>query len=201
MKGAVMTDVATLPMLTAESSLTRYLEDIRRFPMLEPQREYMLAKRWCEHGDRDAAHRLVRCHLRLVAKIAEGYRGDSGEWQDWLVDESANRESRHAQSEEPDSRRRALGEALTVLNDRERRVFEARRLADEPITLEELANELGVSRDRVRQIDVRAFEQVQKALKTGAIGEGRVVRRKRESCQARARPTRFFPRACGILRR
>ena len=285
-----MAHAAALPILTAESGLTRYLEEIRRFPMLEPQEEYMLAKRWREHGDRDAAHKLVTSHLRLVAKIAMGYRGyglpisevisegnvglmqavkrfepekgfrlatyamwwikaaiqeyilrswslvkmgttanqkklffnlrkaksrisaleegdlrpdqvkliakrlgvteqdvvdmnrrlggdvslnapireegDSGEWQDWLVDESASQESRMAESEESDNRRKALGEALSVLNDRERRIFEARRLADDPITLEELAEEFGVSRERVRQIEVRAFEKVQKAVKS-----------------------------------
>jgi RNA polymerase sigma-32 factor len=280
---------ATLPILTAESGLTRYLEEIRRFPMLEPQDEYMLAKRWREHGDRDAAHKLVTSHLRLVAKIAMGYRGyglpisevisegnvglmqavkrfepekgfrlatyamwwikaaiqeyilrswslvkmgttanqkklffnlrkakskisaleegdlrpdqvkiiakrlgvteqdvvdmnrrlggdvslnapireegDSGEWQDWLVDDVSDQESRLAENEEADNRKKALGEALSVLNDRERRIFEARRLADEPITLEELAAEFGVSRERVRQIEVRAFEKVQRAVK------------------------------------
>ena len=284
-----MARVATLPILTAESGLSRYLEEIRRFPMLEPQDEYMLAKRWREHGDRDAAHKLVTSHLRLVAKIAMGYRGyglpisevisegnvglmqavkrfepekgfrlatyamwwikaaiqeyilrswslvkmgttanqkklffnlrkakskisaleegdlrpdqvkliarrlgvteqdvvdmnrrlggdvslnapirddgDSGEWQDWLVDDEANQETRLAESEEADNRRQALGEALSVLNDRERRIFEARRLADDPITLEELAAEFGVSRERVRQIEVRAFEKVQRAVK------------------------------------
>jgi RNA polymerase sigma-32 factor len=284
-----MAQTAALPILTAESGLARYLEEIRRFPMLEPQQEYMLAKRWREHGDRDAAHKLVTSHLRLVAKIAMGYRGyglpisevisegnvglmqavkrfepdkgfrlatyamwwikaaiqeyilrswslvkmgttanqkklffnlrkaksrisaleegdlhpdqvkliakrlgvteqdvidmnrrlggdvslnapiredgDSGEWQDWLVDESSNQESRLAESEESDNRRKALDEALTVLNDRERRIFEARRLADDPITLEELAAEFGVSRERVRQIEVRAFEKVQRAVR------------------------------------
>jgi RNA polymerase sigma-32 factor len=285
-----MAHAATLPIITAENGLTRYLEEIRRFPMLEPQEEYMLAKSWREHGDRIAAHRLVTSHLRLVAKIAMGYRGyglpisevisegnvglmqavkrfepekgfrlatyamwwikaaiqeyilrswslvkmgttanqkklffnlrkakskisaleegdlrpdqvkliakrlgvteqdvvdmnrrlggdvslnapiredgDSGEWQDWLVDESDNQESRLVASEESDNRRKALGEALSVLNERERRIFEARRLADDPITLEELADEFGVSRERVRQIEVRAFEKVQKAVKT-----------------------------------
>jgi RNA polymerase sigma-32 factor len=284
-----MAHAAALPLITAESGLTRYLEEIRRFPMLEPQEEYMLAKSWREHGDRDAAHRLVTSHLRLVAKIAMGYRGyglpisevisegnvglmqavkrfepdkgfrlatyamwwikaaiqeyilrswslvkmgttanqkklffnlrkaksrisaleegdlrpdqvkliakrlgvteqdvvdmnrrlggdvslnspireegDSGEWQDWLVDDSISQETRLVESEEADNRRKALGEALTVLNERERRIFEARRLADEPITLEELADEFGVSRERVRQIEVRAFEKVQKAVK------------------------------------
>jgi RNA polymerase sigma-32 factor len=284
-----MARAATLPILTAETGLSRYLEEIRRFPMLEPQEEYMLAKSWREHGDRDAAHKLVTSHLRLVAKIAMGYRGyglpiaevisegnvglmqavkrfepekgfrlatyamwwikasiqeyilrswslvkmgttanqkklffnlrkakskisaldegdlrpdqvetiakrlgvteqdvidmnrrlggdvslnapiredgDSGEWQDWLVDESTSQETVLAESEELDNRRKALGAALTVLNDRERRIFEARRLADDPITLEELADEFGVSRERVRQIEVRAFEKVQKAVK------------------------------------
>ncbi len=284
-----MAHAAALPIITAESGLTRYLEEIRRFPMLEPQEEYMLAKSWREHGDREAAHRLVTSHLRLVAKIAMGYRGyglpisevisegnvglmqavkrfepdkgfrlatyamwwikaaiqeyilrswslvkmgttanqkklffnlrkaksrisaleegdlrpdqvkliakrlgvteqdvvdmnrrlggdvslnspireegDSGEWQDWLVDDSVSQETRLAESEEADNRRKALGEALSVLNERERRIFEARRLADEPITLEELADEFGVSRERVRQIEVRAFEKVQKAVK------------------------------------
>jgi RNA polymerase sigma-32 factor len=285
-----MAHAASLPILTAEGGLSRYLEEIRRFPMLEPQEEYMLAKSWREHGDRTAAHRLVTSHLRLVAKIAMGYRGyglpisevisegnvglmqavkrfepekgfrlatyamwwikaaiqeyilrswslvkmgttanqkklffnlrkakskisaleegdlrpeqvqiiakrlgvteqdviemnrrlggdvslnapiredgDSGEWQDWLVDESSSQEARLVASEESDNRRKALGEALTVLNERERRIFEARRLVDEPITLEELADEFGVSRERVRQIEVRAFEKVQKAVKT-----------------------------------
>src|SRR5271169_470504 len=285
MEGAVMAQTAALPILSGETGLTRYLEEIRRFPMLEPQEEFMLAKRWREHGDRDAAHRLVTSHLRLVAKIAMGYRGyglpiaegnvglmqavkrfepdkgfrlatyamwwikaaiqeyilrswslvkmgttanqkklffnlrkaksrisaldegdmrpdqvkliakrlgvteqdvidmnrrlggdaslnapiredgDSGEWMDWLVDDSASQESRLAESEQSENRHKALGEALTVLNDRERRIFGARRLADEPITLEELAEEFGVSRERVRQIEVRAFEKVQKAVK------------------------------------
>ena len=285
-----MARTAALPILTAESGLTRYLEEIRRFPMLEPQDEYMLAKRWREHGDRDAAHKLVTSHLRLVAKIAMGYRGyglpisevisegnvglmnaverfepekgfrlatyamwwikaaiqeyilrswslvkmgttanqkklffnlrkakskisaleegdlrpdqvkliakrlgvteqdvvdmnrrlggdvslnapiredgDSGEWQDWLVDDVSDQETRLAEDEESQNRRKALGDALSVLNDRERRIFEARRLADDPITLEDLAAEFGVSRERVRQIEVRAFEKVQRAVKS-----------------------------------
>ena len=284
-----MARTAALPILTAESGLSRYLEEIRRFPMLEPQNEYMLAKRWREHGDRDAAHTLVTRHLRLVAKIAMGYRGyglpiseaisegnvglmqaverfepekgfrlatyamwwikatiqeyilrswslvkmgttanqkklffnlrkaqsrisilddgdmrldqvkiiarrigvtetdviymnrrlggdaslnaairedgDSGEWQDWLVDESPDQETTLAASEEFDNRRKTLSDALTVLNERERRIFKARRLADDPITLEDLAAEFGVSRERVRQIEVRAFEKVQNAVK------------------------------------
>jgi RNA polymerase sigma-32 factor len=92
--------------------------------------------------------------------------GDSGEWQDWLVDETPTQERVLAENEELDNRRKALGEALSVLNERERRIFEARRLADEPITLEELAEEFGVSRERVRQIEVRAFEKVQNAVKS-----------------------------------
>jgi len=280
---------AALPIVTAEGGLTRYLEEIRRFPMLEPQQEYMLAKRWREHGDRDAAHKLVTSHLRLVAKIAMGYRGyglpisevisegnvglmqavkrfepdkgfrlatyamwwikasiqeyilrswslvkmgttanqkklffnlrkakskisalnegdlrpdqvqiiakrlgvteqdvvdmnrrlggdtslnapirddgESGEWQDWLADDSDSQETVMAEHEELDNRRKALSQALEVLNDRERRIFEARRLADDPVTLEDLATEFGVSRERVRQIEVRAFEKVQKAVK------------------------------------
>jgi RNA polymerase sigma-32 factor len=279
---------ASLPAFTADGGLSRYLAEIRRFPMLEPQEEFMLAKSWREHGDRDAAHKLVTSHLRLVAKIAMGYRGyglpigevisegnvglmqavkrfdpdkgfrlatyamwwirasiqeyilrswslvkmgttaaqkrlffnlrkaksrisaleegdlnpeqlkqiatrlgvteqevtdmnrrlagdtslnapiradtESGEWQDWLVDEREDQEKVLAESEEFDNRREALKSALSVLNDRERRIFEARRLADEPVTLEELAAEFGVSRERVRQIEVRAFEKVQQAV-------------------------------------
>jgi RNA polymerase sigma-32 factor len=88
-----------------------------------------------------------------------------GEWQDWLVDDSASQESLLAQSEESDNRREALSQALGVLNDRERRIFEARRLADDPITLEDLSTEFGISRERVRQIEVRAFEKVQQAVR------------------------------------
>ena len=284
-----MARTAAMPIVTAEGGLSRYLEEIRRFPMLEPQEEYMLAKRWREHGDRAAAHKLVTSHLRLVAKIAMGYRGyglpisevisegnvglmqavkrfepekgfrlatyamwwikasiqeyilrswslvkmgttanqkklffnlrkakskisalnegdlrpdqvqiiakrlgvteqdvvdmnrrlggdaslnapiredgDSGEWQDWLADDSESQETVLAAHEELDNRRKALTSALDVLNERERRIFEARRLADNPVTLEQLAEEFGVSRERVRQIEVRAFEKVQKAVK------------------------------------
>jgi RNA polymerase sigma-32 factor len=257
--------------------------------MLEPQEEYMLAKRWREHGDRDAAHRLVTSHLRLVAKIAMGYRGyglpiaevisegnvglmqavkrfepekgfrlatyamwwikasiqeyilrswslvkmgttanqkklffnlrraksrisaldegdlrpdqvkqiavklgvteqdvvdmnrrlggdaslnaplreqGEGEWQDWLVDDEDNQEHKLVEAEEASNRHDALIDALSVLNPRERRIFEARRLAEDPITLEDLSAEFGVSRERVRQIEVRAFEKVQNAVKT-----------------------------------
>ncbi|SCW96976.1 RNA polymerase sigma factor RpoH [Ancylobacter rudongensis] len=274
---------------SAEGGLSRYLAEIRRFPMLEPQEEYMLAKRWREHEDPDAAHRLVTSHLRLVAKIAMGYRGyglpisevisegnvglmqavkrfepdkgfrlatyamwwikasiqeyilrswslvkmgttaaqkklffnlrkaksqisaleegdlrpdqvqqiatklgvtaqeviemnrrlggdaslnsplrgdveGGGEWQDWLADDSDSQESVLVEHEEMDNRRSALSGALSVLNERERRIFEARRLSDDPMTLEDLAAEFGVSRERVRQIEVRAFEKVQKAV-------------------------------------
>jgi RNA polymerase sigma-32 factor len=275
--------------VTAESGLTRYIEDIRRVPMLESHEEYMLAKRWREHGDLEAVHKLVNSHLRLVARIAKGYRGyglpiselisegnvglmqavkrfepekgfrlatyamwwikaaiqeyilrswslvkmgttvnqkklffnlrkakskisvldegdlrpdqvkliarrlgvteqdvvdmnrrlggdvsldapiredgNSSEWQDWLVDEHLDQETTLAASEEFGGRRKALASALSVLNDRERRIFEARRLAEEPITLQELADEFGVSRERVRQIGVCAFEKVQKSVK------------------------------------
>src|SRR6266511_2932664 len=284
-----MARTAALPILTAEPGLTHYFEEIRRFPMLERQEEYMLAKRWREHGDRDAAHKLVTSHLRLVSKIARDYRGyglpisealtegnvglmralerfepekgfrlatyamwwikaaiqeyilrswslvkmgtsanqkkvffnlrkarskisilddgdmrldqvkiiarrigvtetdvihmnrrlggdaslnaairedgDSGEWQDWLVDESPDQETTLAAREEFDNRRKTLSDALTVLNERERRIFEARRLAEEQITLAELAEEFGICRERVRQIEVSAFEQVQSAVK------------------------------------
>ncbi len=99
----------------------------------------------------------------LNAPIRE--EGDSGDWQDWLVDDHASQESTLADSEELDNRKKALSDALSVLNERERRIFEARRLAEEPITLEDLAAEFQVSRERVRQIEVRAFEKVQKAVK------------------------------------
>ena len=283
-----MARAAAGPVLRAEPGLTHYLEEIRRFPMLDPQEEYMLAKRWREDGDRDAAHKLVTSHLRLVAKIAKGYRGyglpiadliseghlglmqaaerfepergfrfatyavwwikaaiheyilrswslvkmgttanqkklffhlreakskifvldegdmrpdqvkliakrlgvteqnvidmnrrlggdaslndtireddDSAEWQDWLVGESPDQETALAASEEFDNRRKVLSDALGVLNERDRRIFEGRRLAEDPITLAELAGEFGVSSERVRQIEVRAFEKVQKAV-------------------------------------
>jgi RNA polymerase sigma-32 factor len=267
----------------------RYLEEIRRFPMLEAEEECVLATRWRQQGDADAAHKLVTSHLRLVVKIAVGYRGyglpvpeiisegniglmqaakrfdpqqgfrfatyamwwikaaiheyilrswslvkigttanqkklffnlrkakskisaleegdmhpdqvkliaqrlgvteqdvvemnrrlggdvslnaqmrddaDSGEWQDWLVDESsADQESRIAESEESESRKKALAEALSVLSARERRIFEGRRLAEDPSTLEDLASQFGISRERVRQIEVRAFQKVQRAV-------------------------------------
>ncbi len=284
----------SLPSVSAHGGLTRYLEEIRQFPMLEPQQEYMLAKSWREHDDRDAAHELVTSHLRLVARIAMGYRGyglpigevisegnvglmqavkrfdpdkgfrlatyamwwiraaiqeyilrswslvkmgttaaqkklffnlrkikgqlkaledgdlrpdqvkqiatrlgvseddvvsmnrrlggdsslnapvrndaESGEWMDWLVDDTAiDQETALAESEEHEQRRGMLHDALKDLNERERRVFEARRLSEDPLTLEQLSTEFGVSRERIRQIEVRAFEKVQKAVQKAAI--------------------------------
>ena len=281
---------AALPVLANEGGLSRYLDEIRKFPMLEPSEEFMLAKRWREHGDREAAHKLVTSHLRLVAKIAMGYRGyglpisevvsegnvglmqavkrfepdkgfrlatyamwwikaaiqeyilrswslvkmgttanqkklffnlrkakgrisaleegdlhpdqvkqiatqlgvneqdvvdmnrrlggdaslnaplrdegeGGGEWQDWLVDSGQSQEQVLVEEEEGQNRLKALRNALSVLNPRERRIFEARRLADDPITLEDLSAEFGVSRERVRQIEVRAFEKIQEAVK------------------------------------
>ncbi len=270
-----------------KGGLTRYFTEIRRFPMLEPKEEYTLAKSWREEGDRDAAHKLITSHLRLVAKIAMGYRGyglpitevisegnvglmqavkrfepergfrlatyamwwirasiqeyilrswslvklgttasqkklffnlrkikgqisaleegdlrhdqvteiatrlkvpeadvismnrrlggdaslnspiradAEGEWQDWLVDEGTDQETELGVSQEFENRRAMLGDAIKDLNDRERRIFEARRLSDSPLTLEQLSEEFGVSRERIRQIEVRAFEKVQKAV-------------------------------------
>ena len=292
---------AALPALANEGGLSRYLEEIRRFPMLAPQEEYMLAKRWREHGDRDAAHKLVTSHLRLVAKIAMGYRGyglpigevvsegnvglmqavkkfdpergfrlatyamwwikasiqeyilrswslvemgttanqkrlffnlrrmkgkiqaiedgdlrpdqvkeiatklnvsedevvsmnrrlsgdaslnapikasegDSGQWQDWLVDDHDSQEETLIEQDELDTRRAMLARAMGVLNDRERRIFEARRLAEDPVTLEELSSEFDISRERVRQIEVRAFEKVQEAVQKYAAEQARAVR-------------------------
>ena len=287
--------LAAISFPAGEGALTHYLKDIGQFPMLGPQEEFMLAKRWREHGDRDAADKLVTSHLRLAVKLAMGYRGyglpiselisegniglmqavkrfepdrgfrlttyamwwikaaiqeyilrsyslvkmgttanqkklffnlrkakskisaleegdlrpdqvkliakrlgvteqdvvdmnsrlrgdislntpiredhDSGEWQDWLVDETSDQETRLAEEEQTNFRLRTLDDALSVLNKREQRIFEARRLADEPITLENLAAEFGVSRERVRQIEARAFDKVQKAVKTAMAVE------------------------------
>jgi RNA polymerase sigma-32 factor len=283
----------SLPTIAGGSlGLSRYLEEIRKFPMLEPGEEFMLAKRWQQHADADAAEKLITSHLRLVAKIAMGYRGyglpigevvsegnvglmqavkrfepdkgfrlatyamwwirasiqeyilrswslvkmgttaaqkklffnlrrtksqlqaleegdlkpetvtkiatklgvsendvismnrrlggdsslnapvraesESGEWQDWLVDDTPSQETRLVEDEEMSLRKSYLKSAMSVLNDRERRVFEARRLAEEPSTLEALSEEFNVSRERIRQIEVRAFEKVQKAVTTSA---------------------------------
>jgi len=284
-----MSRAVAWPIVTAESGIDRHFKEIQRFPMLDPQEEYMLAKRWREAGDRDAADRLVISHLRLVAKIARGYGGyglpiadliseghvgllqaierfepergfrfstyavwwikaaiqeyilrswslvrmgttanhrklffnlrkaksrisalddgdmrpdqvkliakrlgvteravidmnrrlvgdaslndpireghDSAEWQNWLVGESPDQETMLAASEEFDGRRNALSVVLGALKPRDRRIFESRRLADDPITLAELADEFGVSRERVRQIEARTFEKMQKAVK------------------------------------
>jgi RNA polymerase sigma-32 factor len=131
---------------------------------MRPDQVKLIAKRLgVTEQDVVDMNRRLGGDVSLNAPIRED--GDSGEWQDWLLDDTASQETRLAESEESDNRRKALGEALTVLNDRERRIFEARRLADDPITLEELADEFGVSRERVRQIEVRAFEKVQKAVK------------------------------------
>jgi RNA polymerase sigma-32 factor len=131
---------------------------------LRPDQVKLIAKRLgVTEQDVVDMNRRLGGDVSLNAPIRDD--GDSGEWQDWLVDDVTNQETRLAESEESDNRKQALTEALSVLNDRERRIFEARRLADDPITLEELASEFGVSRERVRQIEVRAFEKVQRAVK------------------------------------
>jgi RNA polymerase sigma-32 factor len=131
---------------------------------LRPDQVKLIAKRLgVTETDVVDMNRRLGGDVSLNAPIRE--EGDSGEWQDWLVDNSDSQESRLVESEELGNRRKALGLALDVLNDRERRIFEARRLADDPITLEDLAGEFGVSRERVRQIEVRAFEKVQKAVR------------------------------------
>jgi RNA polymerase sigma-32 factor len=292
-----MTKSNSLPaMFDGSQGLSRYLDQIRKYPMLQPDEEFMLAKRWQEHEDADAAGKLVTSHLRLVARIAMGYRGyglpigevisegnvglmqavkrfdpdkgfrlatyamwwirasiqeyilrswslvkmgttaaqkklffnlrrmkgqiqaleegdlkpehvkqiatklgvpeedvvnmnrrlggdsslnaplradvEGGEWQDWLVDDKPSQETVLVESESLDLRKAYLARALATLNDREKRIFEARRLAEEPATLEDLSTEFGVSRERIRQIEVRAFEKVQKAVqKAAADGE------------------------------
>jgi RNA polymerase sigma-32 factor len=284
-----------IPALASEGNLSRYLQEIRKFPMLEADQEYMLAKRWREDDEIEAAHQLVTSHLRLVAKIAMGYRGyglplselisegnvgmmqavkrfdpergfrlatyamwwiraaiqeyilhswslvkmgttaaqkklffnlrklkgqmqaidegdlapeqvtkiaealnvpevdvvnmnrrlaapdhslnaplridGDGEWQDWLVDETESQETTLADSEEFEKRRKLLTAAMETLNARERHILEERRLKDGPTTLEELSQQYGISRERVRQIEVRAFEKLQKAIRNAAIEE------------------------------
>src|SRR3954464_6823415 len=293
-----MASISNVPSISSEGNLSRYLQEIRKFPMLTPDEEYMLAKRWKEHEDPEAAHKLVTSHLRLVAKIAMGYRGyglplselisegnvgmmqavkrfdpdrgfrlatyamwwiraaiqeyilhswslvkmgttaaqkklffnlrklkgqmqaieegdlspetvtaiatklevpesdvvnmnrrlsspDSslnapvrqdgeGEWQDWLVDESESQETRLGESQELGLRRDLLEKAMAHLNDRERHILTERRLKENPTTLEDLSQQYGISRERVRQIEVRAFEKLQKAMKAAAI-ERRLV--------------------------
>jgi RNA polymerase sigma-32 factor len=288
----------SVPSLSGEGSLTRYLQEIRKIPMLEPEEEYMLAKRWKEREDSEAAHRLVTSHLRLVAKIAMGYRGyglplselisegnvgmmqavkrfdpdrgfrlatyamwwiraaiqeyilhswslvkmgttaaqkklffnlrklkgqlqavedgdlspenlkkiateldvpeadvvsmnrrlaspdhslnaplrsdSEGEWQDWLVDETESQETKLGERQELGLRRDLLEKAMTHLNERERHILGERRLRENPTTLEDLSQQYGISRERVRQIEVRAFEKLQKAIKAAAL-ERRLV--------------------------
>ncbi|MEQ9642497.1 MAG: RNA polymerase sigma factor RpoH [Alphaproteobacteria bacterium] len=281
-----------MPAITPDGSLSRYLQEIRKFPMLEQEQEYMLAKAWTERGDADSAHQLVTSHLRLVAKIAMGYRGyglpvgeliaegnvgmmqavkrfdpergfrlatyamwwiraaiqeyilrswslvkmgttasqkklffnlrkvkgqikaieegdlhpdnvttiatklgvpeqdvismnrrlaapdnslnapvradSEGEWQDWLVDENPDQETQLAEDEEMEQRSALLGKAMELLNERERHILTERRLKEDPTTLEDLSHEYGISRERVRQIEVRAFEKLQKAMRRAA---------------------------------
>ena len=290
-----MAPVPAIPSISSEGNLSRYLSEIRKFPMLEADEEFMLAKRWTEHGDTEAAGRLVTSHLRLVAKIAMGYRGyglpvselisegnvgmmqavkrfdpdrgfrlatyamwwiraaiqeyilhswslvkmgttaaqkklffnlrrlkgqlqaidegdlapenvkkiaqtldvpeqdvinmnrrlaspdhslnaplrvdGEGEWQDWLVDETEDQETRLSNQQELHKRRALLKNAMSALNDREKHILTHRRLRETPTTLEDLSQEYGISRERVRQIEVRAFEKLQKAIKNAAIEE------------------------------
>ncbi|RMD89587.1 MAG: RNA polymerase sigma factor RpoH [Alphaproteobacteria bacterium] len=293
-----MSDYANLPAPSPEMGLNRYLQEIRKFPMLAPEEEYMLAKRWVDHHDIDAAHKLVTSHLRLAAKIAMGYRGyglplaeviseanvglmqavkrfdpDKGfrlatyamwwiraaiqeyilrswslvkmgttsaqkklffnlrkaksrigaleegdlrpenlkqiaqnlsvsedeviemnrrmsagdaslnatisadgdgttQWQDWLEDETADQAEEFAEKEELAARRELMIQAMAVLNDRERDILIKRKLRDEPVTLEELSKEYGVSRERIRQIEVRAFEKLQGRMRELAAEKG-----------------------------
>jgi RNA polymerase sigma-32 factor len=293
-----MANYGNLPAPSPEGGLNRYLQEIRRFPMLEPEEEYMLAKRWVDHQDTEAAHKLVTSHLRLAAKIAMGYRGyglpqaeviseanvglmqavkrfdpergfrlatyamwwirasiqeyilrswslvklgttsaqkklffnlrkakakigaleegdlrpenvaqiahdlnvtedevismnrrlsggdaslnatisadgeGAAEWQDWLEDEDADQAGDYAERDELDARRGLLERAMTVLNDRERDILVQRRLQDDPVTLEELSTRYDVSRERIRQIEVRAFEKLQKRMQELAKEKG-----------------------------
>jgi RNA polymerase sigma-32 factor len=131
---------------------------------LRPDQVKLIAKRLgVTEQDVIDMNRRLGGDMSLNAPIRDD--GDAGEWQDWLADDSTDQETRMAESEEADNRRQALTDALTVLNERERRIFEARRLAEDPVTLEDLSTEFGVSRERVRQIEVRAFEKVQKAVR------------------------------------
>ncbi len=293
-----MSNYTKLPAPSPEQGLNRYLQEIRKFPMLEPEEEYMLAKRWVDHQDTDAAHKLVTSHLRLAAKLAMGYRGyglptaeviseanvglmqavkrfdpergfrlatyamwwirasiqeyilrswslvkmgttsaqkklffnlrkakarigaledgdmhpdnvkqiahdlnvtekevismnrrmsggdaslnamvgSDGEgatqWQDWLQDEDADQAGDYAEKDELDVRREMLSKAMDVLNEREKDILIQRRLADKPVTLEELSGQYNVSRERIRQIEVRAFEKLQKRMRELAKEKG-----------------------------
>ncbi|MZR14073.1 RNA polymerase sigma factor RpoH [Maritimibacter sp. DP07] len=293
-----MSNYQTLPAPTPEGGLNRYLQEIRRFPMLEPEQEYMLAKRWVDHQDTEAAHQLVTSHLRLAAKIAMGYRGyglpqaeviseanvglmqavkrfdpekgfrlatyamwwirasiqeyilrswslvklgttsaqkklffnlrkakarigaledgdlhpdkvkqiahdlnvtedevismnrrmsggdaslnatitndgdSTMQWQDWLEDEDADQATDYEERDELTVRREMLAEAMDVLNDREKDILTQRRLSDETVTLEDLSGQYDVSRERIRQIEVRAFEKLQKRMKELAAEKG-----------------------------
>ena len=293
-----MSSYANLPAPSPEQGLNRYMQEIRRFPMLEPEQEFMLAKRWVDHQDTEAAHQLVTSHLRLAAKIAMGYRGyglptaeviseanvglmqavkrfdpekgfrlatyamwwirasiqeyilrswslvklgttsaqkklffnlrkakskigalEDGDlrpenvkqiahdlnvtedeviamnrrmsggdaslnatigsegdsvtsWQDWLEDEGANQAEDYADRDELEIRRALLTEAMDVLNDREKDILTQRRLRDDPVTLEELSNRYEVSRERIRQIEVRAFEKLQQRMRSLAKEKG-----------------------------
>ena len=293
---ALAAPLAAIPAIGGGGNLSSYLAEIRKFPMLKPDEEFMLAKRWREHGDLAAAHKLVTSHLRLVAKIAMGYRGyglpvaelvsegnvgmmqavkrfdpdkgfrlatyamwwirasiqeyilhswslvklgttaaqkklffnlrklkaklrhveegdlppekvkhiskqlnvtedevvqmnrrlaapdhslnapvrsDGGdmEWQDWLVDERPDPEEVTAEAEQTKVRRQLLEEAMKGLTKRERHILAERRLRDEPLTLEDLSQQFGISRERVRQIEVRAFDKVQRAIRNAALDE------------------------------
>jgi RNA polymerase sigma-32 factor len=293
-----VSEYARLPAPSPEQGLNRYMQDIRKFPMLEPEQEYMLAKRWVDHEDTDAAHQMVTSHLRLAAKIAMGYRGyglpqaeviseanvglmqavkrfdpekgfrlatyamwwirasiqeyvlrswsmvklgttsaqkklffnlrkaknrigaleegdlrpenveriahDLGvteaevvsmnrrlsggdaslnatvgsdgegtmQWQDWLEDESADQAGDYEKRDELETRRELLTDAMDVLNDREKDILVQRRLQDKPITLEDLSGQYSVSRERIRQIEVRAFEKLQERMRSLANEKG-----------------------------
>ena len=295
-----MANYGNLPVPSPEGGLNRYLQEIRKFPLLEPEEEYMLAKRWVEEQDTEAAHRMVTSHLRLAAKIAMGYRGyglpqaeviseanvglmqavkrfdpekgfrlatyamwwirasiqeyilrswslvkmgttaaqkklffnlrkaknrigaleegdmrpenvatiaknlgvneteviamnrrlsggdaslnaplksdgeGSAEWQDWLADDDADQAAEYAERNELESRRSLLMEAMESLNERERHILTERRLKDDPVTLEDLSKVYGVSRERVRQIEVRAFEKLQKRMRDLAAEKGMI---------------------------
>ncbi|SNT74504.1 RNA polymerase sigma factor RpoH [Paracoccus seriniphilus] len=297
-----MANYGNLPAPSPEQGLNRYLQEIRKFPLLEPEEEYMLAKAWADHGDSEAAHRMVTSHLRLAAKIAMGYRGyglpqaeviseanvglmqavkrfdpekgfrlatyamwwirasiqeyilrswslvkmgttsaqkklffnlrkakskigaledgdlrpenvkqiatdlnvtereviemnrrmsggdaslnatvgsadgdSTAQWQDWLEDEDANQAENYAETEELDTRRQMLIAAMDVLNDREKDILMERRLRDEPMTLEDLSSRYEVSRERIRQIEVRAFEKLQARMRVLAQEKGMTI--------------------------